>query len=304
MRACSPFDASVEAKIISSIKTSDIIIGYKKNYDLDISSCFKNIETIYLCECPLTRLRFYFPFNLDGNAEFYEKISLKDWYYSTDRWEHITVADLIPAGKSVLEIGPGDGVFLQKLKASKSISYVGLELNPAAIEKAKSRGIHLTNELLGKHVENNTGVYDVVCSFQVMEHISAIHSAINDSVKALKKGGQLIIAVPDNGALFKSNIHPSRYLNMPPHHVNLFDEQSLMGVAKLYDLKVLKLITEPLQENHIDLFIYNHLASFVFKNEFLMKIIWRTGIQNLFRPLVRKFSNKIKGHTLIGIFEK
>lgn len=304
MKAYSPFEASTEAKIISSIKTSTIILAYKKIYELDITSSFKGIDEIYLCECPLTSMRFYYPFQLDGDGEFYEKLSLKDWYYSEDRWEHITVADIIKAGQHLLEIGPGDGVFLQKLTALKDISYVGLELNLSAIEKAKSRGIRLTNELLENHAKNNVGVYDLVCSFQVMEHISAIHSAMTDSVQALKKGGLLIIAVPNNGALFKSNIHPSKYLNMPPHHVNLFDENSLKGVAKLYNLKLRKIITEPLQENHVNVFIYNSLGALVLKSEFLMKIIWRTGIQVLFRPLVRKFRSKIKGHTIIGIFEK
>ncbi|PBQ32567.1 hypothetical protein CNR22_12560 [Sphingobacteriaceae bacterium] len=304
MQAYSPFDTSSEATIISTVKTSEIVVAYKKIYDLDISSSFRDIETIYLCECPLTSLRFYYPFNLDGDAAFYEKLSLKDWYYSVDRWEHLAVAGWIESGKSLLEIGPGDGVFLQKLKALKNISYVGLELNPLAIEKAKLRGIHLTNELLEHHVANKANSYDVVCSFQVMEHISAIHSAMTDSVKALKKGGLLIIAVPNNGALFKSNIHPSKYLNMPPHHVNLFDEKSLLGISRLYDLKLRKIMTEPLQDNHIDVVIYNTLGKFVFKNEFLMKLIWKTGIQVLFRPLVKKFRKRIKGHTIIGIFEK
>jgi len=304
MQAHSPFDASKEAKIISSIKSLDIILGYKKIYDLDIFSNFKNIETIYLCECPLTSLRFYFPFNLDGDAEFYEKISSKDWYYSTNRWEHLAVSDFIASGNSLLEIGPGDGVFLQKLTAIKNIKYVGLELNPQAIEKAKSKGIVLTHELLESHAKNNADKYDVVCSFQVMEHISAIDSAMSNSVKVLKKGGSLIIAVPNNGNFFRSNIHPSKYLNMPPHHVNLFDERSLLGVAELYNLKLRKLISEPLQENHIDVFIYNRIGILFFKNEFLMKLVWRTGIQALFRPIVRKFKNRIKGHTIIGIFEK
>ena len=300
----SPFDSSKEATILSRIRTADVILGYWKLYNVDISADFKNLEYIYLCECPLTSLKFYFPFGLDGNAAFYEKFSLKDWYYSTNRWEHTMVVDLIGSGTTVLEIGPGDGVFLEKLSFKKNIKYAGLELNPLAIEKAKLKGIILTNELLSEHAESNAGKYDVVCSFQVMEHISAIHSAMSDSVKILKKGGSLIIAVPNNGALFKSNIHPSKFLNMPPHHVNLFDEKSLLAMAGLYNLKLRKIITEPLQENHIDVFIYNSLGTVVFKNELLTRFLWKTGIQNLFRPLVKKFKSHIKGHTLIAIFEK
>lgn len=307
MKVVSPFDNQTEARIISKINTKEIITGYMKTYNMDVSNNFKNLEFVYICECPLSLLRFYYPFNLDGDGQFYKELSMNDWYYSEDRWEHKEIVEFIKPNSTVLEIGSGDGVFLKTLSTDKKIEYTGLELNLLAIEKAKLKNIHLTNDLLSEHVSDpgNIGKYDVVCSFQVLEHISVINSIMVDSIKALKPDGVLIIAVPNNDAFFiKQNTHPSRYLNMPPHHVNLFNEASLVKLAEVFNLKINRIFKEPLHDNQIDVLLHNISAKIVLKNSFLLKVLWRLKIHIPFRPIVRLFRKRLTGHTIIVVYEK
>ena len=305
INACSPFDSSKKAKTLSVIKTQDIISGYKNVYNIDVSSNFEGISDIYVCECPITNLRFYFPSNLDGDSNFYKQLSLNDWYYSKDRWEHDEIIKYFSDNQIVLEIGSGDGTFFQKLALQKKIEYVGLELNQLALEKAKQNGVELLNETLESHSKANIEKYDVVCSFQVLEHISDINTIMIDSIKVLKKNQTLIIAVPNNDVSFmKNNMHESKILNMPPHHVNLFTEESLKQIGFLYNLKLKKIIKEPLQRKHFDVYLFNKIASLSSNTSLIIRLIWKLKLHVLLRQFVKLLRNHITGHTIIVIFEK
>lgn len=301
----SPFSANHKASILSVHKTTEIIEGYKKYLNLAVAKNFKNISEIFLCECPVTRVKFYFPPECSGDGKFYESISQNDWYYNPQRWEHTTALDLFKEGDHVLEVGSGDGTFLKILSSKIKVHYTGLELNLDAIFKARNKGINLSNETLEEHIKTSAEKYDVVCSFQVLEHVSRPASMIEDSLKALKKEGRFIIAVPNNEAYFlKHNIHSSRLLNMPPHHINLFDETSLHNLAKIFNLKIVQTIKEPLQDSHIDILLYNIFYRIFLKSSFCVKAVWRLKLYKPFRFLIKKLRNKIVGHTIIVVYEK
>ncbi|HSH65971.1 MAG TPA: class I SAM-dependent methyltransferase [Bacteroidia bacterium] len=305
MTPYSPFDHTVTAKIIEKINADDIIKGYKNVYKLDPAYLFKNSQFIYLCQCPITDLLFYFPFQLDGDSSFYERISKGDWYYAENRWEHTKAIDFIKDGDTVLEIGSGAGSFLKQLISKKKITYTGLELNTAAIERAEQNSIYLKNELLSEHVKKNELKYDVVCSFQVYEHISNIDSVFSDSVKSLKAGGLLIVSVPNNDlACIRYNKHESRFLNMPPHHTNLFTSGSLKKIALHYDLKLMDTISEPIQDNLIHSYLYNRFYKLFLNSNFLVRVAWKLKLYLPAVALVKKYRHKIKGHTIIAVYQK
>lgn len=305
MKVFSPFDDKVEAHIISEIKTEEIIAGYKKTYGIDVSGNFKNSEFIYISECPLSLLRFYYPFDLDGDADFYKSLSEKDWYYHNERWEHQAALKFVKNNDDLLEIGSGAGSFIKQLTQKYKVNYCGLELNSAAIEKAAKDSIVLTNELLDVHSVNNLEKYDVVCSFQVYEHISRINQIFIDSFKVLKKGGLLIVSVPNNDVEFiTNNKSNSKYLNMPPHHANLFTEESLSNIAKIYDVKLKAIVKEPIQDMHVDVYLLNIISNFFMGSSFFVRAFWKLKLHVPLRGLVKLFRNKITGHTIIAVYEK
>ncbi len=306
MKITSPFSDNASGSIIKEIDTKEIIEAYHDAFHMDVSSLFKEISKIYLCKCSLTKLLYYFPFDLDGDSNFYEALSEKDWYYHNERWEHKAVLNFIKNSDNVLEIGSGAGSFLKQLtERYTTIKYCGLELNPLAIERAKKESIILKNELLGVHSAVNQNTYDVVCSFQVFEHISKINEIFIDSLKVLKKGGLLIVSVPNNDVGFIiNNKSESKYLNMPPHHVNLFTEESLKNIAELFNIKLKTVIKEPIQDMHVDVYLYNKMSIIFMKSSFLLRAFWKLKLHVPLRVLVKLFRNKITGHTIIGIFEK
>ncbi len=303
----SPFNTAVTAEIIKEIPTTYLIDVYKQHYGIDLHDHFKNHPSILLCKCPLTSLEFFYPFGLDGDGKFYKELAKGAWYYQSDKWEHLQVAGLVKERSSVLEIGCGYGAFLKLIrKKFKQVDAVGLELNPEAVVEGKRSGVTILNNTLESYTLEHEGKkFDMVCSFQVFEHISSLDSIFKDSVRLLADGGTFVVSVPNNSVgFFRENILPSVVLNMPPHHVNHFNEDCFSKIGDLYGLELQNLIAEPLQQVNQHTYLYNQLYKLLFKSSFLIRAIWKLKVHLLIIPFLKMVSHKIKGHTIIAVYRK
>ena len=108
--------------------------------------------------------------------------------------------------------------------------YTGLELNSGAIAAAVGLG---TRGIQGHDRSAQCSTpwqYDVVCSFQVLEHVSDIQGFLAGCLRALKTGGLLIICVPsfDSYLRYQTNA----LLNLPPHHLSHWSDQCLRRIAQ------------------------------------------------------------------------
>lgn len=305
MHIYSPFDEQLEAVVLSEHTTQEIVQGYQKEFNIDVSDYFNGIPVLRICKCPLTNLMFYHPFGLDGKAPFYAELSKQPWYYQPERWEHRKAPEWIRDGMNVLEIGAGSGAFLYRLTKHKTLSYTGLELNADAIMTAANNGIVLKDELLHTHALNHSGKYDVVCSFQVFEHISAVKELFTDALAVLKPGGMLIVAVPNNDvAFFRENRTGGRLLNVPPHHVNLFTESAFRGIAAYYGITLERVEKEPLQDLHVDTYLHYRVSRLFFNANFLVRAFWKLNLHVPLRYLVKALRHRIDGHTIMAVFKK
>jgi SAM-dependent methyltransferase len=287
----------------SNLDFIEIIQIYKKQFNLDISDYFKNIKELSIYRCPKTGYKFYYPFNVSGDELYYSMMSKFEWYYNPNRWEHIKSLEIIKNKYyNVLEIGSGPGYFLKKLKEI-NIKAVGLELNNSAILQSKEFGVKVLSESIEEHKINNIDKYDLVCSFQVLEHISQPYSFIKASIDVLKKGGTLLIAVPNNDSYSSKNKHYSKVLNMPPHHMGLWTIDSLISLESIFNIKFKRVYYEPLIGSNVDIYIYNMILN-IFKLEIINRIIWKLKLHIIFRIILKLFRNHIKGNSMIVIFEK
>ncbi len=292
-----------------SIKTSDIIELYKKEYNIDLNSTFNGITYISLYKCLDTNYRFYYPFHLQGDDRFYSALSKENWYYRPWKWEHEQCKKFIKDDFKLLEVGAGSGSFINKISQYfKNIECVGLEFNTSAIEIARNSGINLLNESIEIHSNNKQEYYDLVCSFQVLEHISEVYPFIEAQLKCLKKGGKLLISVPNNDSFLKENTLNSKILNMPPHHMGLWNEKSLTSLTSIFNIKLEKILFEPLQVEHYDTYQYTIIKKIFLNIDWIAQIYWRLhwklGLHKIFRIHIKNNSHKIIGHTIIAVYQK
>jgi len=93
---------------------------------------------------------------------------------------------------TLLDIGAGTGDFL-KIAKGHGWKVEGMEPNGHAADLAKAKGIDLKNSLKNFSDQN----FDVVTLWHVLEHIPDLEKTVSSLSKLVKKGGSLIIAVPN-----------------------------------------------------------------------------------------------------------
>lgn len=300
----SPITDSNNVILLEQFDSASLINSYQKQFDIDISYLFVQKSLIDLYECLDTGYRFYYPFSTAGDDGFYGHFGKFDWYYLPWKWEHQQCANILKDGDSVLEVGAGKGDFINALSKLKNIEATGLELNSAAISLAVGTNTKLINQSIEDHAEIACGRYDMVCSFQVLEHIPKTKEFLQAMIKSLKPKGKLLISVPNNDSFIGTNILPSKILNMPPHHMGLWDKKALKSLENYFPITLKELIIEPLQAIHSNTYHYNLVYKIFFRSKFLIRIYWKLRLYILVRPIINLFANQIIGHSIIAIYEK
>jgi 2-polyprenyl-3-methyl-5-hydroxy-6-metoxy-1,4-benzoquinol methylase len=291
----SPINGISKTFLVKKLEISKIKESYK-GFNIDISRFFpKDADFIEIRECEDTGYRFYYPLNLDGDGEFYEALQKYPWYYEPWKWEYDEAIKHVKKEDKILEIGSGGNKFIEKL-ASLGYNITGLELNQDAVKKGLAKGLNVLPDSIQQHAEKFRGHYDVVASFQVVEHIADVQSFMQSSVDALKSGGTLIVSVPNNDSYMKLREYAS--LNMPPHHMGLWTKDSLTKMGEHFDLKFDGITFEPFSKFRRP---YFYSVMHEGKKPYLFYKIARNFWPSL---IERKFSKEFLGFTIQAKFIK
>lgn len=295
-----------DCKIIQNISTRYIENLYKEKFSIDISRNFKNINELLLCKCLDTGYFFYFPHEIAGDPRFYHELysqkENRSWSYKIDKWEfQQALAIMGDTVSDLLDIGTGAGDFLQLVKDQVK-SCTGLETNPFAIAEARRRGLTIFNQTVDAYAAENPAQHDIITAFQVLEHIPDVRNFVSSCIRTLKPGGRLIIAVPDNGGFVgKQDNLP---LNLPPHHVGLWNNESLRSLADAFSLRLVRIEYEPLGEENINWYTTVMEDLYLPKSRILRSIFYRCGFHHFFATYVRENRESIHGHTIMAVYQK
>lgn len=242
---------SVECEWAADV--SWLVARYANELNINIETLIdNNVILISRYKCKESGFRFYYPSNIVGDSAFYESLSQFDWYYMRSKWEFEEAITHIN-GQAVLEIGSGRGDFLSLAqRAHPDAELVGLELNQEAANEARRRGLNVLLETSTVHAGYRQKHYDAIACFQVLEHVPEPMAFLMDAITMLKRGGKLIVGVPDNSLRATASIFvtPDQILNMPPHHQGLWDIPSLAFLQKVLPLRLESLVVEPADARH------------------------------------------------------
>ena len=106
------------------------------------------------------------------------------------------------AGRSVLEIGCGRGSFARWLTGRGARSLTFADFSPAAVGIARQNVAPTATEatFLVADVQQlpfDSGTFDLVCSFETLEHVPNPPVGLAELVRVTKPGGHLIITTPN-----------------------------------------------------------------------------------------------------------
>ena len=299
--------AGTNIDLVEQIDNSVLIDLYKKRAGVSVARFFPH-STTKLLVCRDCGLSFYNPQAI-GDGGFYNELQQYPGYYMKEKSEFEAAAKWIKPTDSLLEIGSGSGNFAHMIKCK---SYTGLEFSEQAIEEAKKKGIEVRMEDLAIHAQSNPEKYDIVCFFQVLEHVEHPAAFLQNALKCLKKGGKLILAVPAEDSFISGAVN--FYLNMPPHHASRWTDDALKKIADLFQLKLASIFHEPLNKAHIEFYsktrIYTQLCKML---GFNWKRIDQRGMSKIFygiSVILSKFHgvfvkpDNIQGQSVMVVYTK
>jgi SAM-dependent methyltransferase len=254
--------------------------------------------------CISCHLEFFDP-PLYGDAAFYAKISKHPWYYEKNKWEFDVAAEVVSKlmPKNLLEIGCGEGCFLEKI-LPLGLDAEGIDINKDAIQTCKDKGLNVDSI----NVFNITKTYDMVVLFEVLEHMENAKELISFvTSKLIRSGGHLVISVPNPEGYFKEL--GTVLLDMPPHHNSSWSLRTFEHLSVQFGMQLNDYKKEPLRYVH-----YIDLLKGVVKDNFTSSSIslkkrvaqrLRSLVINLFSPLTYLSDReKVDGQTHMVIFKK
>jgi ubiquinone/menaquinone biosynthesis C-methylase UbiE len=126
--------------------------------------------------------------------------------------EHVAryrVLDNIVFNKRVLDVACGSG-YGTRILSQKASNVVGVDINPDSIKYAKQhysdKNIHyICSNATKIPVENNS--FDVIVSYETLEHIIDPNAFLNETKRILKKDGIVIISTPNDKVNPRANKH-------------------------------------------------------------------------------------------------
>lgn len=135
---------------------------------------------------------------------------------------------------TALEIGCGQGAFGARL--AERADYLGVEPDDASFEVATARITPRGGRVLhGIHAAVPAGsTFDLVCAFEVLEHIEDDTGTLADWVELVRPGGHLLLSVPAFQDRFgPMDVHAGHFRRYSPQGL-----RALLADAGLTDIEV------------------------------------------------------------------
>ena len=171
--------------------------------------------------CPGCQFEIFLP-QIIGSPNFYVELhnATSGSYYVDDKWDFQEALLDAQLAKSIVEIGCGPGMFLEK--AQRTVGQV----------------------------------VGIAFSFHVLEHVSDPVAFVQLMLAWVKPGGKVGISVPNMDGPIKY-IDPC-VSNMPPHHATRWTLKTFLALSVKLGLKVERFSFEPLAE--CDHYYYSNYA--------------------------------------------
>jgi len=160
----------------------------------------------------------------------------------------------LPQGTRVLEIGGGEGHFVNELLTTHPNCSVTLVEPQADRSRFPAEKVTIHNMLVEEWMTSQTPIqYDAVVAMDLIEHLRHPVDVIQQVVATrLKPGGTLIITTPDAGSLFRKTMgrfwphYKVEHLTYPSH-------KALRRLANATGLRVVELhgLAKPLQIGYL-----------------------------------------------------
>jgi SAM-dependent methyltransferase len=199
---------------------------------------------------------------------------------------------------SVLDVGCGDGAFLDRIKEAFPASVTfGVEPDPIAAQVG-SRSHNVFNGFIENFKSDRQ--YDLIVSSHVIEHLAEPVAFLKELKAYLKPGGKIIIDTP-NTSCIQSKIFGKHWGGIhAPRHWTLFDNEVIRYATNEAQLNVVSVTHLPLNvfwiwSVHSLLYSYSYTRNFSEKYFNTKDVLSRKSIYYLCLMIIAEILEQISG---------
>lgn len=146
------------------------------------------------------------------------------------------VSDFQLKGKTLLEIGCGEGQFLTLFR-NKGVDVIGVEPSELFYKIAVNKRLKVINEYFNDKTSLKENSCDAFVSRQVFEHVKNPNEILRTAHRVLNEGGVGMIEVPS----FEKTIVDRRYYDIFPDHVCYYTKNTLLFLLNKNGFEVTKI---------------------------------------------------------------
>ncbi len=144
---------------------------------------------------------------------------------------------------AILEIGAGFGTFCGEVKRRNVFTrVVAVEPTPDLAKTCRERGLEVIEKPVEQIQLDAAELFDVVASFEVIEHLFAPADFVGHMTRLLRPGGIMMLACP-NGQGFDIETLGTASNTVDHEHLNYFNPNSLAGLLAQRGLEILESFT-------------------------------------------------------------
>lgn len=146
------------------------------------------------------------------------------------RHKYLPLFSELPRNAAILELGCGQGGFLEFLSREGFTNATGIDVSSEQIEIAQRRGTKATQANVFEYLKAHNQNVDAIVAIDFIEHFSKeeLFPLVELMFSALKKGGILILQTPNGEGLF-----PGQNIYGDMSHLTIFTSSSLRQLLSL-----------------------------------------------------------------------
>jgi 2-polyprenyl-3-methyl-5-hydroxy-6-metoxy-1,4-benzoquinol methylase len=271
------------------------IRGYEKHFLIKCSNC----SFVFAKKIP-TQKELELHYEGYGRNDYLSPITIKRYNDILDGFEKYKKT------KKLLDVGCGIGYFLE-VAIKRGWEVFGTEYTDEAIEICRKKGISMHKGVLNpENYEEES--FDIITSFEVIEHINNPIPELKNFYKLLRKGGLVYLTTPNFNSLLRYRLKSEYNVICYPEHLSYYTPKTLKKVFLNTGFQKKKIETTGISLTRLKTSKGSSNEAFISKSSTDEKI--RGTIEsNKILQVIKKFVNKLltytgKGDSLKGYFIK
>lgn len=161
-----------------------------------------------------------------GRDDYLSPLTVKRYHELLDKFEPFRKTN------KILDVGCGIGYFLEVAK-ERGWEVYGTEYTDKAIEICSAKGIEMKQGKLNPS-DFELESFDILTSFEVLEHINNQTKEIDNFQKLLRKGGLVYLTTPNFNSLLRYRLKEKYNVITYPEHLAYFTPKTLNSLFSKY----------------------------------------------------------------------